>query len=508
MGDLSTILERIRGLVWGGGTLGLMFFVGIAITVVCRAPQIRLLPRAWNRFFRQMTGRTSDGDGSYRGLCTALAATVGTGNIAGVAGAIAIGGPGAVFWMLLSALVGMATKFAESTLAVAYHQGSAREGFRGGPMYYIPRALPHGGRLVAKVYCALGLMAAFGVGNATQVNAVVVALEEAGRSYGGGMWKGTELLVGLCMALAVVLVISGGAERIGAAAETLVPLAAGGYILLCAVALWIRRERLGQAIGMIFQGAICPRAVTGGLVGSAYTALGIGVSRGTFTNEAGMGTGAMAHGGASVSNPVEQGLMGLMEVFWDTVVICTMTALVILTSGVSIPYGREAGAELTARALSVGLGSWVSAVLWGCLCLFAFATILGWGLYAGRCGEFLLGKMNWRVFGLCQGCVVMLGVLAGSRVIWNLSEIMNGLMALPNLIALMGLLPELRRLTRNDEKRKCGTVAAGGTYENIHQCKPLSALSHAEIPPLCGGSGTKRAEDLPSEHWPAGSENP
>ena len=215
----------------------------------------------------------------------------------------------------------------------------------------------------------------------------------------------------------------------------------------------------------------------------------MGISRGVFTNEAGMGTAAMAHGSAQVSHPVEQGLMGIVEVFLDTIVICTLTALVILTGTADIPYGAEAGAELTARALSAGLGPWVSAFLCACLCLFALATILGWGLYAGRCAEFLLGSMNWKAFALIQGLCVLLGAVLDTGIIWSLSELMNAMMAFPNLISLLFLMPELRHLTIEYTRHiKRGRSAAGGTYENFHQCKPLPAFSHEKVPPLRSGS--------------------
>lgn len=456
--------------MWGIPTLVLILGTGIAVTVACGMPQFRLLPEAIGRFCRQLSGKP-EGDSSYRALCTALAATVGTGNIAGVAGAIAIGGPGAVFWMLLSAFFGMATKYAESTLAVRFREKAEDGTFRGGPMYMIQRGLNGRFQWLATLYCFFGLFAAFGVGNATQVNAVVTALGEAGVSYGFRISRGTGLFAGLLLGALVMTLVSGGGEKIGKAAEILVPVAAGAYILVCMGALWLRRAALPGAIAGIIRGAFSPQGITGGAVGSLFQTLRIGVSRGIFTNEAGMGTAAMAHGSSDVAHPAEQGLMGIMEVFLDTVVICTLTALVILTSGVEIPYGTDAGAELTARALSANLGPWVSAFLCACLCLFALATILGWGLYAGRCAEFLLGGMNWKIFALCQGAAVILGSVLETGIVWTLSEVMNALMAVPNLIALLFLLPELRRLTIDYKKH--GPRAAGGTYENFHQRKPL-----------------------------------
>ena len=389
--------------------------------------------------------------------------------------------------MWISAILGMATKFAESTLAVHFREKNADGSFRGGPMYLIRRGMRKKWHCLACIYSFFGLFAAFGVGNATQVNAVITALEEAGTGYGFAISERTGLAVGLILAALVMVMVSGGAEKIGAAAEVLVPVAAGAYVIVCLGAVWLGRVRLPGALVSIFQGAFSSKAVTGGAVGSVLMTLRIGVSRGVFTNEAGMGTAAMAHGSAEVDHPVEQGLMGIMEVFLDTIVICTLTALVILTSGVDIPYGQDAGSELTARALSAGFGPWVSAFLCGCLCLFALATILGWGLYAGRCAEYLLGGMNWRLFALCQGVGVLLGAVLETGLVWTLSELMNALMAIPNLIVLISLLPELRRLTIEYMTKKHGQYAVGGTYENFHQREPLRAFSHEKVPPLRGG---------------------
>lgn len=505
--EFSVFLQKLNAFLWGVPTLVLILGTGGAITILCGVPQLRLLPGAVKRFFRQFSGKGENGS-SYRALCTALAATVGTGNIAGVAGAIAIGGPGAVFWMLLSAFFGMATKFAESTLAVRFRERSEGGAFLGGTMYMIRNGLGRRLQWLGPLYCFFGLFAAFGVGNATQVNAVLTSLAEAGNAYGFSVSPGTGLAVGLLIAGLVVLLVSGGGEKIGRTAEILVPVAAVSYVAVCLGALWLRRGALPGAVLSILRGAFSPEGVTGGAVGSLFQTLRMGVSRGVFTNEAGMGTAAMAHGSASVAHPVEQGQMGIMEVFLDTVLICTLTALVILTSGVEIPYGTEAGAALTARALSAGLGSWISAFVCACLCLFALATILGWGLYAGRCAEFLLGGMNWKAFALCQGAAVILGAVLDTGIVWTLSELMNALMAVPNLIALIFLLPELRRLTIDYLNIKHGHRAVGGTYENFHQRKPLRTLSHAKVPPLRGGSREEGQENLPSEHRSAGPEDP
>jgi len=425
------MLERFNGFLWGVPVLGLILGTGVWLTAGTGFVQVRRFPEALRAFLRRLRDR----DSGFRALCTALAATVGTGNIAGVAGAIAIGGPGSVFWMWVSAFLGMAVKYAESTLAVRFREPDGRAG----PMYIIRNGLGARWHWLAYLYSVFGIAAAFGVGNAAQVNAVVSCMEGAGTS------RGFILGMGLLLAVGVARMVMGGARRIAQTAEILVPVVGGAYILLCLAAL--RWDRIGEALGEIIRGAFDPSAVTGGLVGSAMTTLRLGVSRGTFTNEAGMGTAAIAHGSAEAARAADQGLMGIIEVFIDTIVICTLTALVILTSGQSIHYGQPAGAELTAGALALRFGPWVRSCLGGCLILFALATILGWGFYAGRCAEFLFGRVSWKWFGLLQGGGVLMGLFLPMGTVWTLAEIANGLMAVPNLLAVMMLAPEVRQLT-------------------------------------------------------------
>ena len=437
------MLERFNEFLWGVPVLGLILGAGVWLTVRTGFVQVRLFPVAWRDFWRKLRDR----DSGFRALCTALAATVGTGNIAGVAGAIAIGGPGAVFWMWVSAFLGMALKCAESVLAVRFREPDGRAG----PMYIIEKGLGRRWKWLGWLYCFFGIVAAFGVGNATQVNAVLSSLEIAG---GGNL----RTAVGFILAAAVAVMVMGGVKAICSAAELLVPVVSGAYILLCLVALVLSWERIGAALGSILMGAFDPGAVTGGMIGGMMTTMRLGVSRGTFTNEAGMGTAAIAHGAAETKHPADQGLMGIMEVFLDTMVICTLAALVILTSGLNIPWGEPAGAELTAGALAAMLGEWVCPVLCGCLVLFALATILGWGFYAGRCAEYLFGSVNWKAFGLCQGAGVLLGVFLKTGTVWTLAEIVNGLMAVPNLLAVLALSREVKGLLTVD--RKCGGVVS------------------------------------------------
>lgn len=443
------LLEQINSFVWGVPVLGLLLGSGLIFSIRTGFVQFRLFPEACRRFWSQFRSRDRS---SFRSLCTALAATVGTGNIAGVAGAIAIGGPGAVFWMWISGFLGMATKYTEAVLSVVYRRAMPDGSHAGGTMWIIENGLGKRFRPMAYVYCVLGVIASFGVGNATQINAVVSAVRAACAEYGYSIRTKSLVLFGFVLAVMTWLMLRGGANRIGTAAELLVPFASAAYILLCICLLVQSADRIPLAIAEIIKGAFTPQAVTGGAVGSLWTTLRIGISRGTFTNEAGMGTACVAHGAAEVKHPAHQGMMGIMEVFIDTIVICTVTALTILVSGIPIPYGSQAGSELTAAALSVYYGPWAALLLAACMACFAFATILGWGLYAGRFLEYLLGSLKWRHFATVQACAVLLGALLRSEVLWQFSELTNALMAIPNLITLLLLCGQVEAVTEHYRK--------------------------------------------------------
>ncbi len=501
---MAKFLGFVNGIVWGAPALVLILGAGLYLSFCTGFAQLRLFPKALSEFLRKLRPQQEhEGVSSFQAMCTALAATVGTGNLVGVAGAICLGGPGSIFWMWICGILGMVTKFAEATLAVHFRSRENGE-WVGGPMYMIQNGLGPRWRPLAWAYCFFGVFAAFGVGNATQINACITGINAVIEAFGGSPNGTMNLLIGLTMALIVGMMLLGGAKRIGQAAELLVPFVSCAYIVLCGGVLILRFREIPGAFHAIIYGAFSPRAVTGGILGSAFLALRVGVSRGVFTNEAGMGTASIAHAAAKVEHPVQQGLMGIMEVFLDTIVICTMTALVILCSGVPIPFGVDAGAELTAAAFTRVYGDWVNIFLAVALCCFAFATVLGWGLYGARCAQFLFGPGAWKVFSVVQICIAILSSLLNTGIIWSLSETVNGLMAIPNLITLVLLSPKLRALTMND-KQQGGHDAAGGTYENFNQRKPLSALSHAEVPSLCSGSKKTGQKDLPSEHRTAGS---
>lgn len=470
---MTKLLECLNALVWGAPALIGILGVGLFLTLRLGCVQIMLFPRAVRDFCSKFRpGSPSTGGVSpFQALCTALAATVGTGNLVGVAGAICLGGPGAIFWMWVCGVLGMVTKFAEATLAVRYRVKTG-DGFLGGPMYVIVQGLGQRWKGLACAYSLFGVIAAFGVGNAAQVNAVVTGMNSVLALAGREESQARNLLMGLLLAALIGTMLLGGAGRIGASAERLVPFAAGAYILMCLGLLAANWREIPGALTAIIQGAFSPRAVTGGVLGSSFQALRVGCARGVFTNEAGMGTASIAHAAAEVSHPVEQGLMGIMEVFLDTILICTLTALVILVSGVPIPYGTDAGAELTTLAFTSFYGEKAAVFLALALSLFAIATVLGWSLYGARCAEFLFGRGAWKWFSLAQILVSVLSCAADTASVWQFSETVNGLMAVPNLLTLAMLTPELCRLTK--EYRKSGACSAGGgNYADFHQCKPL-----------------------------------
>lgn len=460
-------LQRLYRFVWGVPMLALILSLGICLSLRAGFAQLRLFPRAGKIFFRKLTQKrpAEEGVSSFQALCTALAATVGTGNLAGVAGAIAIGGPGAVFWMWVCGMLGMIVKFAEATLAIHFRVKNERGEYVGGPMYMIRNGLPKSLQPLAEIYAFFGVVAAFGVGNATQINTVITCASDTLLNFGFLLPQWGKLLLAAVLAALIGAMLLGGAKRIGRVCEMLIPFAAGIYLLLGLFVLLLRFYAIDDALAAIFCGAFSPAAVTGGVVGSCMTALRTGVSRGVFTNEAGMGTASIAHAGASVAHPVEQGMMGIVEVFLDTIVICTVTALVILCSGVPIPYGFDAGISLTSAAFSEILGPWVTVLIPLSLCLFAVATILGWGLYGIRCAQYLFGEGVSQKFAWLQILVVLLSALMRVDTVWLLAEIVNGLMAIPNLIALWALSPTLIRIYKN--------YINGGTYENFYQCQSL-----------------------------------
>ena len=428
--------------------------VGLYLSLRTRFLQIRKFPLAIRSTLGRMFQKKTAQDGAmtpFQAVCTALAATVGTGNIAGVAGAIAIGGPGAVFWMWVSALLGMCTKFAEVTLAVHFRERNAQGDYVGGPMYYIKNGLSRRWYWLAVLYSVFGVFTVFGTGNATQVNTITASINTALSSYGLLPADAVTLcrwIIGVAIALILMLVLLGGIKRIGRVTERLVPFMALLYVALALGVVVLNAGRIPAVLGAIVTGAFSPMAVTGGIVGSFFTSMQKGVARGIFSNEAGLGTGSIAHACADTQEPVRQGLLGIFEVFADTIVICTLTALVILLSGVPVSYGQAAGAELTISGFVATYGNWVTIFTAVAMCCFAFSTIIGWGLYGARCVEFLFSSRAIAPFMVVYSLVAILGATADLGLLWSIAETFNGLMSIPNLIALFLLSGTLLRLVR------------------------------------------------------------
>lgn len=393
----------------------------------------------------------------FQAVCTALSATVGTGNIAGVAGAIAIGGPGAVFWMWISAFLGMCTKFSEVTLAVHYREKNEKGELVGGPMYYIKNGLSKKWHFLAVLFALFGVFTVFGTGNATQVNTITAAINSALLNYNiisQDTVSTSNWIIGVIIVILVGSVLLGGVKRIGKVAEKLVPFMAILYIGLAIGVVILNMGRVPEVLYSIVYGAFHPAAITGGVVGSFFTSMTKGVSRGIFSNEAGLGTGSIAHACADTGKPVQQGFFGIFEVFADTIIICTLTAMVILCSGVPVAYGEAAGAELTILGFTSTYGNWVSVFTAVAMCCFAFSTIIGWGLYGARCIEFLFSAKVVKPFMVAYSLVAMLGATVDLGLVWSISDTCNGLMAIPNLIGVFLLSGTVFKLVKEHLNEK------------------------------------------------------
>ena len=439
---IKMINDLVNNFVWGLPAMVCILGVGIYLTIRTKFLQIRKFSYAIKNTLGKLFSKTEASEGAltpFQAVCTALAATVGTGNIAGVAGAIAIGGPGAVFWMWVSAILGMCTKFAEVTLAVHFRERNVHGDWVGGPMYYVKNGLPKHWHWLGYTFAGFAVLTVFGTGNATQVNTIIAAIDSALLNYqlvDTASLNTVNLIIGVVIAIIVGLVLLGGVKRIGKVTEKLVPFMAAIYIVLAVGVVILNLKDVPAVFYSIFYGAFNPQAVTGGIVGAMFVSLQKGVSRGIFSNEAGLGTGSIAHACADTDRAVKQGLFGIFEVFADTIVICTLTALTILCSGVNINYGVAAGAELTISGFTATYGNWVSIFTAIAMCCFAFSTILGWGLYGARCMEFISNAKMIKPFMVLYALVAIVGATMDLGLLWSIADTFNGLMAIPNLIAL------------------------------------------------------------------------
>ena len=458
--DIITLINsKINDFVWGVPAMVLILGVGLWLSCRSKFVQITKFGTAMRATIGRIFRREDAQAGAvtpFQAVCTALAATVGTGNIAGVAGAIALGGPGAVFWMWISALLGMCTKFAEVTLAVHFRERNVHGDWVGGPMYYIKNGLKKHWHFLGYLYAALGVLTVFGTGNATQVNTITASIGSALKNFGllsEDSVFGINLVVGIMIAIMVAMVLLGGVKRIGRFTEKLVPFMAVLYVILGLGVIVLNIGHVPAVLESIFVGAFTPAGFTGGVVGSLFISMRRGVSRGIFSNEAGLGTGSIAHAASDIKSPVEQGYFGIFEVFCDTIIVCSLTAFTILLGAPEIIYGATAGAELTISCFVNTYDSWVSIFTAIALCCFAFSTIIGWGLYGVRCLEFIVGSKANTVFMILYSLVAIPGAIVNLDLLWGIADTCNGLMAIPNLIALFLLSGTLIKLIRDHSEQ-------------------------------------------------------
>lgn len=458
MGDIITkVNDAIYSVVGGIPMIAILLATGLFCTIMLGGIQFRRFGTSIKSVFSKMFSKQKAADGSmtpFQAVCTALASTVGTGNIAGVAGAIALGGPGAVFWMWVSAILGMATKYSEITLAIKFREKNEKGEWVGGPMYYIKNGLSKKWMWLAYAFAAFCALAAFGTGNMTQVNTIASTINSAIQNFSPAAAESATiiaLIIGAVVAVIVALVLFGGLKRIGKVTELLIPFMSVIFIVGGLVVVICNGSNVGSAFKSIFEGAFKPSAVCGGVVGmTIMKAMQKGIGRGIFSNEAGLGSAPIAHATADTDSPVKQGLFGVFEVFVDTILICTLTALIILTSGISIPYGVGAGAELTTSAMGTVFGGNITSIFMSvAVTLFALSTILGWALYGGRCVEFIFKKnISVTIYYIVYIAVLLLGAAVKLDLVWAIAETLNCFMAIPNLVGVFALAGTVKKLTK------------------------------------------------------------
>jgi len=444
MEALTTLITQINTIVWGPWMLGLILGVGLFLMLGLRLMPILKLGAGFRLLWsgrRVVAGEAKNGEISpFQALMTAMSATVGTGNIAGVATAVFLGGPGALFWMWCTALVGLATKFAEAVLAVKYREVDEKGNHVGGPMYYIKNGLGKKWAWLGTVFAVFGAIAGFGIGNTVQSNSVAAVLQA---NFGLNVW-----VTGLILMVLVGLVLVGGIKRIGQVAGALVPFMALAYIAAGLLVLLINGSAIPAAFALVIEHAFTPAAAEGGFAGAAvWAAIRFGVARGVFSNEAGLGSAPIAHAAAQTKDPIRQGLVAMLGTFLDTIVICTITGLVIITSGVWT--SGESGAALTSAAFASGLpgvGNYLVAIG---LALFAFTTVIGWSFYGERCVEYLFGVKAITPYRILWIAAIPVGAGVSLDFVWLVADTLNAMMALPNLVALVLLSPVVFKLTRD-----------------------------------------------------------
>ncbi|MDE7242895.1 MAG: sodium:alanine symporter family protein [Oscillospiraceae bacterium] len=454
---VAKINGAINGVVWGVPALILLMGAGIFLTIGLKGFQFRKFGFAMKNTIGKMFSKQEAKEGEvtpFQALTTALAATVGTGNIAGITTAVTLGGAGSIFWLWVSALLGMATKYSEVLLSVKFREQNKKGDLVGGPMYYIKNGLGNNWKWLGTIFCIFGGLASFGIGNAVQIGNITDSVNTAIQAFvpAAAEYRFTiNVVLAVILMIIVGIVLIGGIKRIGAVTERLVPVMSVIYIVACLVVVFANIGKLPHVIGMIFQGAFTPAAVTGGAAGIGMKlCITWGVKRGVFSNEAGLGSAPMAHAASSERNPVRQGLYGICEVFMDTIVICTLSGLTILLAldEATLNYGTQGSTALNAQALGTVLGPQVGALIIAIgLSLFALSTVLSWGLYGCRCWEFILGEKSIKPYQIIFTLVIIVSATMDLSLAWDIADTLNGLMAIPNLIGLLLLSPVVFRLT-------------------------------------------------------------
>ncbi len=439
MEAFTSILNTLSSFIWGPIMLALLLGVGIYLTLGLKLMPWRKIGYGFKLLFSGKADKSQGDISPFQALMTALSATIGTGNIAGVATAIFLGGPGAIFWMWVTALFGMATKYGEAVLAVKYREVDSRGKRQGGPMYYIKNGLGDNWKWLGFLFALFGTVAAFGIGNMVQSNSVADALHSN--------FNVDPMITGIVLAILVGLVIIGGVTRIGEVAGKLVPVMAIAYIAGSLLVIFANFGQIGNAFSLIFSSAFSGTAATGGFAGAAvWAAIRFGVARGVFSNEAGLGSAPIAHAAAQTNDPVRQGMIAMLGTFIDTILVCTMTALVIILTGAWT--SGETGASLSTLAYGQGIAGGNYIVTIG-LVIFAFTTLIGWSYYGERCAEFIFGTAIIIPYRIVWVVAVMTGALIKLNFVWLLADVMNGFMAIPNLIALALLSPVIFKVTKD-----------------------------------------------------------
>ena len=452
---IANINSAINGIVWGIPMLVLLLGAGLFLTLRTGGVQFRRFGYAMKNTIGKVFQKTDKQEGAvspFQAVTTALAATVGTGNIAGITWAVTLGGAGSIFWLWVSALIGMCTKYAEVVLAVKYRERNEQGDWVGGPMYYITNGLGQNWKWLAVLFSAFGALAAFGIGNAVQVGNITDSISTAVTSF-DPTFTATDtlnLIVGIIVAVIVAFTLLGGIQRLGSVTEKLVPFMSVIYILASVIVLICHAQVLPDVFALIFKGAFNPTAAVGGISGfTLKLCIEWGVKRGVFSNEAGLGSAPMAHAATSETNPVKQGLYGIFEVFMDTIVICTMSGLTLLVSGIDLHYGTKGTTALNAQALGTVFGDEIGAVIIAVgISLFALSTVLSLGLYGTRCCEYIFGTKFNKVYQMIFVIVCVIGATMDLGLAWDIADTLNGLMAIPNLIALLGLSGVVVQLTK------------------------------------------------------------